>query len=165
MGMNGYWAISVLVSILILGTLVTGLTANAYAAPTLTIDQAEMNLKNSRLVIESTVSGFTTIDLDAFQVAYILKNNVNGELAFGFCFFIDQGTDLKCVSYEGVNTLETKKISLKPDIGKLRIVAVVTGFSTLNPGELEVLVFLENSPNQEHAMSTAPLKITQTANT
>ena len=160
MGVRRTWAISVLASILILGTLVTGLTPNAYAAQTLTIDQAELNYKSDRLIIESTVSGFSGIDSDVFRVIYALKNNVNGEMAFGFCFFDDQGPGLDCVSFEGANTMETRKISLNPDTGELRIVSVVTGFSTLNPGELEVFVFLQCNPNQETAMSIAPLIIT-----
>jgi len=155
--MRAHWAVAVIASILILGTLVTGLTPNAYAAQTLTIDEADLNLNTSKLHIKSTVSGFSPTDLDVFSVAYVLRNNANGELFAGFCL-VDQGVGLECFSFDGINTVETTKMELKLNKMELHIDAVVTGFSTHNSGELELTVYLL-CPNQEYGIGTAPVKI------
>jgi len=150
MGMRVIWAVSIIASILILGTLVTGITPSAYAVPTLTITDATLNEARGQLTITSDVSGFT-ISNGGWQVVVLMLDNVNTINGFGLVTFNldDQNNFLSKVSggFGGLVTIDD--VSLDFTRSTLKIKSFIFGYEQSQPEDLLAIVFLINNVNEE----------------
>jgi len=165
MGMRVQWAVPIIASILILGTLVGGITPSAYAVPTLTIPDATLNEARGQLTITSDVSGFTILN-EEWQVVVLVIDNVNTINAFGLVTFNldDQNTFLSEVS-GGINggLVTIDDVSLDFTRSTLKIKSFIFGFEQSQPEDLLVLVFLKNNVNgEEDGNGTNQVKVVGT---